>query len=105
MTLLLSVITESWSYKYRSSMDDAKAIRTIRRATKKVSTLPSTLNYSRTPTQVGFKSEASQLLAVEGSALDEEDLTMESFGEKIVGAIKGFSNHASYFMVSTTSFH
>lgn len=102
MTLLLSVITESWSYKYKSSMDDAKAIRTIRRATNKVSTLPSSLNNSRTPTQVGTKNESRQLLAIEGYTL-EDNSEVESFGEKIVGAIKGFSSHASYFMVSTKS--
>lgn len=102
MTLLLSVITESWSYKYKSSMDDAKAIRNIRRATIKVSTLPSSLNNSRTPTQIGTKNESSQLLAIEGYTL-EDDSEVESFGEKIVGAIKGFSSHASYFMVSTKS--
>ncbi|KAI5476225.1 hypothetical protein MNV49_007987 [Pseudohyphozyma bogoriensis] len=86
MTLLLSVVTETWSSRYRSTITDSKVKRTIRRA--------------RTANE-GGNARMQALLALEGYK-DEDTISVENLPTKIVEATRGFHEHARYFMHGRT---
>ncbi|KAM0754917.1 voltage-gated potassium channel [Meredithblackwellia eburnea MCA 4105] len=88
MTLLLSVVTETWSSRYKSTITQSKVQRTIRRV--------------RSRSVVGDASTAmSQLLAIEGYG-DEDTIDPKDLPKKLTDAVRGFHDHARYFMLGRT---
>ncbi|GAA5899619.1 hypothetical protein JCM8208_000606 [Rhodotorula glutinis] len=94
MTLLLSVLTESWSARYKSSLTDGRFKKAYRRVQGK---------------KDGRDGESARqisadLLAKDGyEPLDRDGdgppTTVDDLPDKIVKVLKGFHSHARYFML------
>lgn len=80
------MVTESWSSRYKSSITDSKIKRTIRRVQ----------NVVEDP--AAAHTAASKLLASEGFG-DDDLIDPRSLPAKMTDAVKGFHEHARYFMV------
>ncbi|BGP65411.1 Potassium channel [Rhodotorula toruloides] len=93
MTLLLSVLTESWSSRYKSSIDDGRLKKTMRR-----------LDLRKKPDASGSNPNSSSvsLLASEGYTVPSQPIPPHELPEKIVETIKGFHKHARYFLLGRT---
>ncbi|BGP34848.1 Potassium channel [Rhodotorula toruloides] len=94
MTLLLSVLTESWSSRYKSSIDDGRLKKTMRR-----------LDLRKKPDASGStnpNSSSVSLLASEGYTVPSQPIPPHELPEKIVETIKGFHKHARYFLLGRT---
>lgn len=83
-SLSLTVVTETWSSRYKSSIIDGKARRRIRRV-------------GRRGAQSG-ESNILRLLALEGFE-HENELEAKDLPTKLMDAVRGFHEHARYFMV------
>lgn len=86
MTLVLSVVTESWAVHYRSTIEDAQIKKEFERSQ-----------------DTGI----DPLDLISGSAGDgssEVSDSAETLGEKLRDAAKGFHEHAKYFLVSLLPF-
>lgn len=84
MTLVLSVVTESWAVHYRSTIEDAQIKKEFERSQ-----------------DTGI--DPLDLISGSGGAGEgssEGPDTAESLGEKLRDAAKGFHEHAKYFLVS-----
>lgn len=87
-----AVITETWSSRYKSSIISGKARRTIRRAARS----------NRGGGGEGGDSTALRLLALEGFTQQEAgEIEAHELPGKLMDAVKGFHEHARYFMVSS----
>ncbi|GEM10803.1 potassium channel subfamily K, other eukaryote [Rhodotorula toruloides] len=94
MTLLLSVLTESWSSRYKSSIDDGRLKKTMRR-----------LDLRKKPDAAGNNidnASSVSLLASEGYTVPSQPIPPHELPEKIVETIKGFHKHARYFLLGRT---
>lgn len=80
-----TVLTESWSSRYKSSIIESKVKRTLRRAGHKAH-------------EPGSNQAARQLLALEGFD-EEEDIDPKDLPGKLVATLKSFHEHARFFMV------
>ncbi|ORY73112.1 hypothetical protein BCR35DRAFT_307383 [Leucosporidium creatinivorum] len=87
MTLTLSVVTETWSSRYKSSIIDGKTRRRMRRV-------------SRRGAESG-ESNLLRLLALEGFK-HEDEREAKDLPTKLMDAVKGFHEHARYFMLGRT---
>ncbi|KPV72618.1 uncharacterized protein RHOBADRAFT_55715 [Rhodotorula graminis WP1] len=87
MTLLLSVLTESWSARYKSSLTDGRFKKAYRR-------VKGNKDGRRGESAQGI---SSRLLSKDGF----EPLSRDGEGlpDKIVRVLKGFHSHARYFML------
>ncbi|GAA6046700.1 hypothetical protein JCM3770_003123 [Rhodotorula araucariae] len=99
MTLLLSVLTESWSARYKSSITDGRFKKALRRVQGSRS--------GGADCAVTSREVRDRLFARDGYAPLNDDgdgppATAEELPEKIVQAIKGFHAHARYFMLGRT---
>ncbi|BGP42936.1 Potassium channel [Rhodotorula kratochvilovae] len=95
MTLLLSVITESWSARYKSSITDGRFKKALRRVRATSSGSGDDAPTSREVSERLFARDGYAPLSGEG---DGPPATAEELPEKIVQALKGFHAHAKYFM-------
>lgn len=101
MTLLLSVLTDAWQARYKSSIKKGRFKRVIRRINRKKSESP-----TAPARQEG--SGVTQLLAEEGyvplgAEGDGTPLAPEELPDKLVQTVRGFHAHARYFMVRACS--
>ncbi|SCZ97568.1 BZ3500_MvSof-1268-A1-R1_Chr4-3g07254 [Microbotryum saponariae] len=83
MTLTLSVVTESWSSRYKSTIIDGKRRRVLGRL-RSMNTSADT--------------SALRLLALDGFH-HEDEIEAKDLPTKLMDAIRGFQDHARYFML------
>ncbi|GJN93158.1 hypothetical protein Rhopal_006205-T1 [Rhodotorula paludigena] len=100
MTLLLSVLTDAWQARYKSSIKKGRFKRVIRRINRKKRESP-----TAPARQEG--SGVTQLLAEEGyvplgAEGDGTPLAPEELPDKLVQTVRGFHAHARYFMLGRT---
>ncbi|SGY76217.1 BQ5605_C005g03475 [Microbotryum silenes-dioicae] len=83
MTLTLSVVTESWSSRYKSTIIDGKRRRVLGRLRNK---------------NTSADTSALRLLALDGFH-HEDEIEAKDLPTKLMEAIRGFQDHARYFML------
>ncbi|SCV69367.1 BQ2448_2387 [Microbotryum intermedium] len=83
MTLTLSVVTEAWSSRYKTSIIDGKRRRVLGRLRNK---------------NTSADTSALRLLALDGFH-HEDEIEAKDLPTKLMEAIRGFQDHARYFML------
>ncbi|GAA5836717.1 hypothetical protein JCM9279_007635 [Rhodotorula babjevae] len=94
MTLLLSVLTESWSARYKSSLTDGRFKKAYRRVKGQKGARD-----GESAQQISSRllaGEEYEPLSREGEG---PPATVDDLPDKIVKALKGFHSHARYFML------
>ncbi|KAK4046230.1 Potassium channel [Microbotryomycetes sp. JL201] len=88
MTLLLSVVTETWSSRYRSTIADGSNRKLLKRGKQ-----------ARSQTA---DAAIAKLLATEGYSAQAERINAKDLPGKLIDALKGFHDHARFFMLGRT---
>lgn len=85
---MISVLTESWSSRYKSSISEGKTKKVIRRLGKR--------------SNKAHDQSALKMLKLEGFGGTDEPISAEELPQKLMDAVKGFHEHARYFMFGRT---
>lgn len=84
----MSVLTESWSSRYKSSISEGKTKRVMRRLGKR--------------NNKEHDQSALKMLQLEGFGGTDEPVRADELPQKLMDAVKGFHEHARYFMFGRT---
>lgn len=84
MTLTISVCTETWSTRFKSSIEDTQTRRMMSRSGRK-----------RRQTNL------AKLLATEGFNEDEA-VSVQDLPDKLMQAVRGFHDHARFYMLGSS---
>ncbi|KAM0791088.1 hypothetical protein ACM66B_004379 [Microbotryomycetes sp. NB124-2] len=86
MTLLLSVVTETWSSRYRSTIADGSTRKKRNKRSRSQSA----------------DAAIAKLLATEGYNAQDELMDAKDLPAKLTEAVRGFHDHARFFMLGRT---